>query len=213
MIIFGTRGVKSTMKEGQFLCPQCANSQNYKHKKVTRFFTLYFIPLIPLGKAGEFVECQTCKGTFVPRVLDYNPNNNANEFQSQYEKAMRHSMIMMMLADGHIDDEELVMVQKIINKFGHNDITKEELNQLIEDVQYKKEPIQKYLSKITPSLNEHGKEIIIKCGLAVASADGNIDESEIALIQEMAKTMEMSSSHVKGIMQDIVKPENSFSQN
>lgn len=213
MIIFGTRGVKSTMKEGQFLCPQCANNQNFKHKKVTRFFTLYFIPLIPLGKAGEFVECQTCKGTFVPRVLDYSPASNKNEFQSQYEKAMRHSMIMMMLADGHIDDEELNMVQKIINKFGHNDITKDDLNKLIEDVQYKKEPIQKYLSKITPSLNEHGKEIIIKCGLAVAAADGNIDDSEITLIQEMAKSMEMSPSHVKGILQDMAKSEPTFSKN
>ncbi len=213
MIIFGTRGVKSTMNEGQFLCPQCANSQKYKHKKVTRFFTLYFIPLIPLGKAGEFVECQTCKGTFVPRVLDYNPTNNKNQFQSEYEKAMRHSMILMMLADGHIDDEELVMVQKIINKFGHNDITREELNKLIEEVQFKKEPIHKYLSKITPSLNEHGKEIIIKCGMAVASADGHIDDSELKLIQEMAKSMEMSSSHVKGILQDMAQEEPTFSQN
>ena len=40
---------------------------HYKHIKVTKFFTLYFIPLIPLGSAGEYVECQTCKGTFVPR--------------------------------------------------------------------------------------------------------------------------------------------------
>lgn len=213
MIIFGTRGVKSTIKEGQFLCPQCANSQNFRHRKVTRFFTLYFIPLIPLGKAGEFVECKTCKGTFVPRVLDYNPASNKNEFQSVYEKAMRHSMIMMMLADGHIDDDELIMVQKIINKFGHNDITKEELNKLIEEVQYKKEPIQKYLSQIASSLNEHGKEIIIKCGIAVASADGHIDNSEIALIQEMAKSMEMSNSHVRGIMQDMTNTKPSFSEN
>lgn len=213
MIIFGTRGVKSTMKEGQFLCPQCANNQRYKHKKVTRFFTLYFIPLIPLGKAGEFVECQSCKGTFVPRILDYNPANSNDQFQSQYEKAMRHSMIMMMLADGHIDDEEMIMVQKIINKFGHNDITKEELDRLVKEAQDRNEPVQKYLSKITPSLNEHGKEIIIKCGLAVAAADGHIDDTEIALIQEMAKAMEMSSSHVKGILQDVAKPEPTFSEN
>jgi len=213
MIIFGTRGIKSTMEEGQFLCPQCASSQNYKHKKVTRFFTLYFIPLIPLGRAGEFVECQTCKGTFVPRVLDYKPTSNNNEFQSQYEKAMRHSMILMMLADGRIDDEELNTVHKIINKFGHNDITRDELNRLVEEIEYKKEPIQKYLSKITPSLNEHGKEIIIKCGLAVAAADGSIDDTEITLIHEMAKSMEMSSSHVKGILQDMAKDTPTFSKN
>ncbi|MDF1698341.1 MAG: TerB family tellurite resistance protein [Saprospiraceae bacterium] len=213
MIIFGTRGIKSTIKEGQFLCPQCANNQRYKHKKVTKFFTLYFIPLIPLGSAGEFVECQRCKGTFISRVLDFDPAKSKDQFQSQYEKAMRHSMILMMLADGHIDDEELNIVEKIINKFGHNDISRSDLDQLIEEVEANNEPVQKYLSKIAPSLNEHGKEIIIKCGLAVASADGHIDDSEMVLIFEMAKAMEMSSSHVKGITQDIGTKRPAFSQN
>lgn len=201
------------MAEGQFLCPQCAANKNYKHKKVTRFFTLYFIPIIPLGQAGEFVECQTCRGTFVSRVLEYDAAKNNNDFQSQYEKAMRHSMILMMLADGHIDDEEVTMVQKIINKFGHNDITENELHDLIDEVESKNEPIQKYLSNIAPSLNEHGKEIIIKCGLAVASADGNIDESELSLLRAMSQAMEMSPSHVKGILQDITSKEPAFSEN
>lgn len=213
MIIFGTRGVKSTMKEGHFLCPQCADNRHYKHKKVTKFFTLYFIPLIPLGTAGDYVECQTCKGTFVSRVLDYKPNQSKNEFQSQYEKAMRHSMILMMLADGHIDDSEMEMVHTIINKFGHNDITTAELNKLVDEVEHNQEPVSKYLSKISPSLNEHGKEIIIKCGLAVASADGNIDDSEIKLIEEMARAMQMSSSHLSGIIQSMTPKEHSFSEN
>ena len=197
MIIFGTRGVKSTMESGDFLCPQCAIESPYKHKKVTNFFTLYFIPLIPLGKAGEYVECQTCKGTFVPRVLDYDPRQSENEFQSQYEKAMRHSMVLMMLADGVIDDNEMIMVQKIINKFGHHDMTLPELESYVEQVEQQKEPIGKYLKNVGPSLNEHGKELIIQCALAVASADGHIDNSELVMIKEMANAMEMSSSHLK----------------
>lgn len=213
MIIFGTRGVKSTLEEGQFLCPQCASNQSYKHKKVTKFFTLYFIPLIPYGSAGEFVECQTCQGTFVPRVLDYNPEQSTDTFQSEYEKAMRHSMILMMLADGHIDEEELTMVQVIINKFGHNDITLNELDDLVKEVERRQEPVSKYLSNITPGLNEHGKELIIECGLAVASADGNIDNTEMDMIYEMAKAMEMSQNHVKGIIQDQAPKETSFSDN
>ena len=70
MIIFGTTGVKTTIKEGNFHCPQCNTQTKYRHRKVNKFFTLYFIPLIPLGSAGEFVECRCCKGTFVPRVLE-----------------------------------------------------------------------------------------------------------------------------------------------
>ena len=201
MIIFGTRGVKSTVKEGEFLCPQCATSQRYRHRKVRKFFTLYFIPLIPLGDQGEYVECQSCRGTFVPRVLEYKPDSGKNEFQSQYEKAMRHSMILMMLADGHIDEEELTMVLKIINNFGHNDITMGELKALVGVIERQNEPVGKYLTKIAPSLNEHGKELIIECAMAVAAADGNVDDSEIELIQDMAKAMEMSASHLRGILQ------------
>lgn len=214
MIIFGTTGIKSTIKEGNFLCPQCATEKKYKHKKVNKFFTLYFIPLIPLGSAGDYVECQTCKGTFVSRVLDYKPNQGRNEFQSEYEKAMRHTMVLIMLADGEIDDNEMDTVHLIINKFGHNDMTRPELEAYVASVQRNPEPVDTYLRKVTPYLNEHGKETILKCALAVAAADGNIDKSELEVVNSMAKAMEMSSSHVKGIISEMTeKKAPQFSQN
>jgi|GEM_PF-629288 len=149
-------------------------------------------------------ECQTCRGTFVPRVLEYNPQAQsdqiANEFQSIYEKAMRHSMVLMMLADGHIDDNEMKTVLEIINKYGHHDLSIGDLEDYVKQVQRQQEPVGTYLKKVGPSLNEHGKELIIKCAIAVASSDGHIDDSEISLIHEMAKEMEMSSSHLKGIL-------------
>lgn len=213
MIIFGTRGVKSTMKEGKFNCPQCETDRHFKHKKVTRFFTLYFIPLIPLGKVGEFVECQACKGTFIPKILDYNKDAASDQFLAQYEKAMKHCMVLIMLADGIIDDNEMVMVQKIVNKFGHNDITIPQLEEYVAQVQRNPEDISTYLKGVTPSLNEHGKEIIIKCAMAVAASDGHVDESEIALVKEMANIMEMSGSHLKGILSDLTEEKPEFSQN
>ena len=215
MIIFGTRGVKFKIDEGTFMCPQCATERDYKHKKVRRFFTLYFIPLIPLDSLGDFVECQDCKGTFVSRVLEYQPSVGENQFQSEYEKAMRHSMIMMMLADGEIDENELDMVLKIINKFGHNDMTMAELEDLVEVVELQNEPVEKYLSRITPSLNEHGKEIIIECAMAVAASDGHVDQSELDMIMLMADVMKMSKYHIKGLISDITEgqPEHKFSDN
>lgn len=199
MIIFGTRGIKSTIKSGNFHCPQCENDKPYRHRKVTKFFTLYFIPLIPLGSAGEYVECGTCKGTFIPRVLDA-VNDTKKEFMATYEKALRHSMVLMMLADGVIDENEKVMVLEIINKFGTNDMNISELESYITQVQNENEDIATYLKKIGPVLNEHGKEVIIKCALSVAAADGHVDESEIALIAQMGQSMEMTSSHLKGIL-------------
>lgn len=214
MIIFGTRGVKSTMNEGDFHCPQCATQKRFKHKKVTQFFTLYFIPLIPINRVGEYVECQDCRGTFVPKVLEYRQNASSDKFLAEYEKAITHSMVLIMLADGVIDENEKIMVQKIFNKFSHHDITLTELEAYIARVQRNPEDISTYLKRVTPSLNEHGKEILIKCAVSVAAADGHIDDSEIALINQMAKVLEMSSSHLKGILSEIMQPEKPhFSQN
>jgi hypothetical protein len=42
--------------------------RRYHHKRATRFFTLYFIPLVPLKDLGEYVECQTCTTAFDPAV-------------------------------------------------------------------------------------------------------------------------------------------------
>ncbi|MBI5957846.1 MAG: zinc-ribbon domain-containing protein [Chloroflexi bacterium] len=68
-IIFGTRVRHSVIGEGQFYCPKCQAKRAYKHKRASRYFTLYFVPLIPMGKMGEFIECQACGIAFETSVL------------------------------------------------------------------------------------------------------------------------------------------------
>jgi len=69
LIIFGTKGVTSTVSTGSFSCPGCSAQTHYDHKRVRRFFTLYWIPLIPLDTIGEYIECLSCHGTFKQSVL------------------------------------------------------------------------------------------------------------------------------------------------
>lgn len=214
MIIFGTRSVKFTKEQGQFHCPQCETQRDYKHKSARRFFTLYFIPLIPLDKLGEYVECRSCKGTFIPKVLEYQQSASADNFLSEYEKALKHSLVLMMLADGEIDDREMEVVLKVFNKFSHHDVTMPELEAYVSDVQRNPQHVATYLKGVAPRLNGHGKEMVIKCALSVAAADNHIDDSEIALLQEMAQAMEMTPSHLKGIMSEMMEPQaQGFSSN
>ncbi len=68
-IVFGTRVRHKVIGEGQFFCPKCQATRAYQHKKASRYFALYFVPLIPMGQLGEYVECQTCGVAFEPVVL------------------------------------------------------------------------------------------------------------------------------------------------
>jgi len=160
------------------------------------------MPIIPLGKRSEYIECRECKGTFVTGILENN-NSGKGDSLAIYETAIMHSMVLIMLADGKIDDKEKKQVHKIINKFTRNKLSLNQLDDYIRKVQTENEDVSTYLKKIGTTLNEHGKEIIIKCALSVSASDGEIDESELKVIDKMAKSMEMSSSHLKGILSGI----------
>ena len=69
IIIWGFRVIWSTIATGVFYCRKCGGDRNYRHRTGRRFFTLFFIPIIPLNKVGEHVMCETCKTRYVVDVL------------------------------------------------------------------------------------------------------------------------------------------------
>jgi predicted RNA-binding Zn-ribbon protein involved in translation (DUF1610 family) len=73
IIIWGSRGLTSTRGSGTFYCPRCDSEADYALKQVRPFFTIYFIPLFPIGAAQRYVECHSCGGTFKEEVLDMGP--------------------------------------------------------------------------------------------------------------------------------------------
>ncbi len=70
MIIFGWRTRESTTGSGTFVCPHCRTPQVSRHVTYRRWFTLYFLPVIPLGQLGEQLECQGCLCRFSPQVFE-----------------------------------------------------------------------------------------------------------------------------------------------
>ena len=68
MIIYGYRNKEIEQGTGIFQCPTCGDQRIYIRKKVVRYFTLFFIPLFPLGTLSEYVECQVCRRTYQPGI-------------------------------------------------------------------------------------------------------------------------------------------------
>jgi len=73
IVIWGSRGLTSNLERGRFYCPRCDRERGYDLKQVRPFFTLYFIPLFPIGSAERYVECHGCGGTYREGVLDQEP--------------------------------------------------------------------------------------------------------------------------------------------
>src|SRR5271167_4009259 len=68
-IIWGLRVIYRTLGNGVFFCRRCGGDRDYRHRTGRRFITVFFIPLIPLTKTGEHVQCLSCKTRYVTEVL------------------------------------------------------------------------------------------------------------------------------------------------
>jgi hypothetical protein len=116
MIILGSRGKEKTISEGQFYCPKCRALQTYKHKKVGKYFTLYFIPLFETKKLGEYIECQACHNTFKTEVLDYSRSLEQKDEQEQQIKK-----VIQDIAEGLDAGASLQSVSSLIKASGGNE--------------------------------------------------------------------------------------------
>lgn len=204
LIIFGTRGLTTTVSTGKFFCPSCMAKRSYEHQRVRRFFTLYFIPLIPLDTIGEYVECLHCRDTYKPGVLDFDPDmlTEAKEkvIEAEFHAAVKRVMVLMMLADGKIEPAEMETIQLIYGKLAKSELSKEAVEKEIEDAKADGRGLRPYLSSLVGSLNDSGKETVVKAAYFVASADGNVSSEETSLLGELAGALEMSPAQFKAIV-------------
>jgi hypothetical protein len=69
LLIWGLRVIYRTLGQGVFFCRRCGGDREYRHRAGRRFITVFFIPLIPLAKTGEHVQCLACKTRYVTEVL------------------------------------------------------------------------------------------------------------------------------------------------
>ncbi len=206
MIIFGTRGITSTPERGTFNCPQCASVQNYNLKRVRRFFTLYFIPVIPLDKLGEYVECPTCQGTYDLQILEYDPSKEGLQIEAFFFIAVKQVMIAVLLADGIIDDDEVKMLQDQYQQLTGAEIPEEELREEIAVIQASGSSAMELVANVVPQLNDSGKETVIRAAYAIAKADGVVDETEMQMIAQVGETLQLSAAHLRGILAEISNP-------
>lgn len=200
MIIFGTRGITTTPEKGDFHCPSCNSAEKYKLKRVRRFFTLYFIPLIPLDKLGEYVECTTCNDTYKPTVLSYDPVANAQAIEAEYHAAIKKVMIHVLLADGVIDDAEVKTAMDIYYKVSGKKIFLTSFREEIKSVENSNEDLSALLENLQGCLNDGGKERVITSALYVALADGKFQQEEKDLINKIGNDLGMTPAHVQGVI-------------
>ena len=194
MIIWGWKTVFRVIGSGVFSCPTCGADRNYERRKAQRFFTLFFIPLIPLKTIGEFVRCTYCKNDFRESVL---ARPTAAQFTDLLQNTVRGVMVNVLRRGGwDHPGARAIAVQEIVTAgaVGYGEPN------LAQDMQVVPEDLSQMLASLAGQLPDADREALVTGAARVAAADGPVQPAERAVIDTVGAGLGMSQAHVAGIV-------------
>jgi len=203
MRIFGKRGVKTHITTGTFTCPGCNSTQVYALKQITNFMAIFNVPVIRSEDEKPYIECQNCKSTYIPRVLDYDPVTRDQKFIKLYQEALTRSLALIVLTDESQSSQKKMMMLSMIKKFGNHELQMHDLELILKREVGSEDTAFEKLRKLKPQLNRNGRNLLLKCTLSVAMIDGNLTDFELVIITKLAEILGVSSQGLIGILHEI----------
>jgi hypothetical protein len=193
LIIWGLRIVYRTIGQGVFFCRRCGGDRDYRHRSGRRFITLFFIPLIPLARTGEHVQCLTCKTRYVTEVLD---QPTAAQMQDQLPAGMRALAVVMLNAGDKESGPARRRALDAIRDAGQRDYDEAALE---EDLAKPREESAPAIATLGGQLQVHAREWYLAEAIRIGLADGPLSPAERNAAEFIAATLGMTQAQAIGV--------------
>lgn len=194
LLIWGLRVFYRTIGQGVFHCRKCGGDRPYRHRSGRRFFTLFFIPIIPLNKVGEHVQCQTCKTRYVMDVLNL---PTAAQMQTALPLGMRAAATAMLQSGDPASPAARQRALAAIKGAGAQGYADADLDA---DRVQSPEAIRSALSQVAQQLAPEAREWFLAETIRVGTADGPLTEPERQTVQTIAADLGMTPAQAIGVM-------------
>lgn len=194
MLIWGWRSFNKTLSEGTFFSPAAGRDGPYRLVQARRWFTLFFIPIIPLKVLGTFVECQRTKALYDPRILE-NPTNV--DLTDQLAGGVREAVCAVATADSTVTAEERRLAIEIVGHYviGYDEATLDADLARVDDA-----PLDARLEYLSSALTGSGKEQVLTAAAKIMAADGSIDHRARDAVRSIGEKLGMSAAHIRGVI-------------
>lgn len=192
VIIFGFRVVMRKKGSGTFHCPNERVDRTYLLTKAQRFFTLFFIPLIPLNVVGEIVECEGCHTKFNPNVLTIPTSTQLGE---RLANAMRTLIVALLRTSEPATTARRAAAVGVLTRY-LPDANDSWLDADLAAIDPRL--LDEQMQLVGPLLESAGQEALVTNGAWVALADGPIDDASRAVLERAGIGLGMTVVHVRG---------------
>ena len=194
LLIWGFRVFYHTVGQGVFHCRKCGGDREYRHRAGRRFCTLFFIPIVPLAKAGEHVQCTTCKTRYVLDVLSL---PTAAQMQAALPAGMRAAATAMLRAGGPSSPAARQRAVAAIQGAGAQGYADADLDP---DVAQPAEATRSALGQVARQLTPDAKEWFLAETVRIGMADGPLTEQERQTARAIAMDLSMTQAQAIGVV-------------
>jgi hypothetical protein len=200
-VFFIVWGFRARFKRGEpvvFFCPKEGGDRQGHHGVARKWFTLFWIPLIPLKVLDEYVECDTCHTRFSQGVLQRPTTANLSEVLTNAVRVL--TAMIVRGGDQSSDAMRAAAVTDIaVVTPGYTDET------LISDMAaVDPNQAEQYVHPLAEGLETAGKERFLADLCRVALAGGTITDDQRRLIESTGRAIGLTPAHVSGIVSTVV---------
>ena len=194
LIIFGLRVFYRTIAQGTFHCRRCGGDREYRHRAGRRWFTLFFIPVIPLNSVGEHVQCTTCRTRYVTEVLS---QPTTAQMQAALPAGMR-AAVSAMLRSG--DASSPTSRQRAIEAVIGSGVPNYDEAMLNADLTQPFEAIRPALNQVGAQLTIQAREWYLADVIRIGLADGLLTDGERHAARGIGLDLGMTQAQVIGVI-------------
>jgi hypothetical protein len=194
LIIFGLRVFYRTIAQGTFYCRRCGGDREFRHRAGRRWFTVFFLPVIPLNPVGEHVQCSTCRTRYVTDVLG---QPTTAQMQAALPAGMR-AAVSAMLRSG--DPSSPVSRQRAIEAVVSSGVPGYDEAMLSADLMQPFEAIRPALHQVGAQLTVQAREWYLAEAIRIALADGPLSETERQAALAIGVDLGMTQAQVVGVI-------------
>lgn len=195
LIIFGWRVVFFTLTRGIFHCPDCGGDRDYRRRQGRNFFTLFFIPVIPLTKTGgEFIECDTCHGRWDPRVLHVPTTAQLAQMPATL---LRLAIAQVLRSGDYTDVASCDRAVAVVRQAGDPGYDGAVLNA---DLRRPFEEIRVEMGRAAPALAPEARESVLRTAAEIALMDGPLSVSEEETLAVVGADLQLTHVQVTGVV-------------
>ena len=199
LLIFGLRVYFRTIGQGSFHCQRCGGDRPYRHKSGRRWIHVFFIPVIPLDKAGEYVQCGECGTRYSPEVLAL---PTMAQMQEALPAGMRAAAITMLRAGDTGSSAARRRVIDAVRGAGIADYDDAAVDADLESAvgQEAGNSVAERLSALSAQLAVPAREWFLAEIVRIGLADGALAEPERLAAREIAGYLGMTPAQAVGVI-------------